>query len=147
MIKNLKLILLIMLFVIGLAFIRLYENTWFYDPFLDYFRGDYQNSSFPEFESIPLFLNLTFRYFLNTLLSLGLIYVVFKNKEFLKVALFLYLIFFVVLITVFFMIVKFTDSGYNFMLFYLRRFLIQPLFLLLFIPAFYFQKKSKLQEK
>ncbi|MFY7758816.1 MAG: exosortase F system-associated membrane protein, partial [Flavobacterium stagni] len=28
-------------------------------------------------------------------------------------------------------------------LFYLRRFLIQPLFLLLFVPAFYYQKRIK----
>ncbi len=140
--KNLKLIVFALLCIIGFALIRWYESAWFYDPFLAYFKGDYQQHSFPEFDSSRLFLNLIFRYLLNTILSLGLIYVLFKNTEFLKVASVLYLIFFVVLMSGFFIIIQFADNTYNFMLFYLRRFLIQPLFLLLFIPAFYFQKKN-----
>src|SRR5690606_42055667 len=84
-------------FIIGFILIRMYENSWFYDPFLVYFKGSYQNTSFPDFESFRLFFNLFLRYFLNTLLSLGIIYVMFKNKEFLKVASVLYAVFFVVL--------------------------------------------------
>ncbi|MFA5556859.1 MAG: exosortase F system-associated protein [Flavobacteriaceae bacterium] len=131
-------------FIIGFILIRMYENSWFYDPFLVYFKGSYQNTSFPDFESFRLFFNLFLRYFLNTLLSLGIIYVMFKNKEFLKVASVLYAVFFVVLIAGFFMIVRFTES--DFFLFYIRKFLIQPLFLLLFLPAFYFQTKNNNQE-
>lgn len=136
--KKLKTLLIIFPFIIGFVLIRLFENDWFYDPFLDYFKGAYQSEVFPEFESFKLFFNLFLRYFLNTILSLGIIYVLFRNKEFLKVALFLYALFFILLIAAFFYIVNYTDN--NFILFYVRRFLIQPLFLLLFVPAFYFQK-------
>lgn len=141
--KTIRIILLLIPFVVGFSLIRFYENTWFYDPFLKYFKGNYQENPFPEFENIRLFLNYFFRYFLNTLLSLGIIFAIFKNKEFLKIAGFLYLIFFITLISVFFYVINYTDSSYNFMVFYIRKFLIQPLFLLLFLPAFYVQLKSQ----
>ncbi len=129
--------------VIGLVLVRMYESIWFYDPFLAYFKGSYKENPFPDFNGIQLFFNLGFRYILNTTFSLGIIFLLFKNKEFIKVASFLYLIFFVILISGFFYIVNYTDSSYNFILFYIRRFLIQPLFLLLFLPAFYLQLKSQ----
>lgn len=141
--KGLKKIIFIVPFVLGLILVRMYENTWFYDPFLAYFKGSYKENPFPDFNGIQLFFNLGFRYVLNTVLSLGIIFILFKNKEFLKIASFLYLMFFVILISGFFYIVNYTDSGYNFALFYIRRFLIQPLFLLLFLPAFYLQLKSQ----
>lgn len=138
--QKLKPVLFTIPFIIGFVLIRTYESSWFYDPFLIYFKGSYQNAPFPDFESFRLFFNLFLRYFLNTLLSLGIIYVMFKNKEFLKVASVLYTVFFVALIVGFFIIVRFTES--DFFLFYIRKFLIQPLFLLLFLPAFYFQTKN-----
>ena len=136
--KQLKPFLIILPFIIGFAIIRLFESEWFYDPFLSYFKGAYQSQAFPEFDGVKLFFNLFLRYLLNTSLSLGIIYVLFRDKEFLKVASFLYVIFFVLLIIAFFYIVNYSDN--SFVLFYIRRFLIQPLFLLLFVPAFYFQK-------
>lgn len=136
-------IIYIIPFIAGLVLVRMYEDAWFYDPFLNYFRGAYQNNPLPEIEEVRLFLSLMFRYCLNAFFSLGIIFFLFRNKEFLKVAGFLYLVFFVILISLFFYIVNYTDNNHNFALFYIRRFLIQPLFLLLFLPAFYFQLKSK----
>lgn len=139
--KAIRIILLLLPFVVGFALIRFYENILFYDPFLSYFKGDYQENPFPEFEGFRLFLNYFFRYALNTLLSLGIIYVIFRNKEFIKVSSILYLIFFIVLILALFVIVNYSENDFS--LFYVRKFLIQPLFLLLFLPGFYFQLKSK----
>ena len=139
--KAIRIILLLLPFVIGLVLIRFYEEFLFYDPFLSYFKENYQENLFPEFESFRLFLNYFFRYGLNSLLSLGIIYIVFRNKNFLKISLILYFIFFVILIVALFLIVQFTEN--DFLLFYVRKFLIQPLFLLLFLPGFYFQMKSQ----
>lgn len=144
MVKKIKPILFSIPFIILLAMVRMYEETWFYDPFLSYFKSDYQSLPFPEFESGKLFISLTFRYILNTLFSLAIIYVLFRNLEHIKVASFLYLFFYLILIGIFFYIINFLDKS-NFVLFYTRRFLIQPLFLLLFLPGFYFQ--SKLTDK
>ncbi len=139
--KAIRILFLLLPFVIGFALIRFYENTLFYDPFLNYFKGDYQENPFPEFERFRLFLNYFFRYALNTLLSLGIIYVIFRNKEFIKVSSILYLLFFVVLILALFAVINYSENAFS--LFYIRKFLIQPLFLLLFLPGFYFQIKSK----
>jgi exosortase F-associated protein len=127
--------------VLALAFIRFFEEKLFYDPFLNYFKNDYLNLPFPDFNGIRLFLSLLFRYVLNTSLSIAVIYFLFKDVSIAKFTSVLYLLLFFILIGLFFGIVLFFDEDSNFILFYVRRFIIQPLFLLLFIPAFYFQKK------
>ena len=136
-------ILLAMLLVLLLALIRAYEDVLFYDPFLNYFKADYHNLPLPEVENISLFFGLFFRYFLNTVFSLGIIYVLFKDVEAVKFASILYLAFFIILVVVFFFVLSFLGEANKMGLFYIRRFLIQPIFLLLFLPAFYYQKQNK----
>lgn len=134
--------LLVGICLVAMILIRLYETQLFYDPFLDYFKNDYLNLPFPEFDNFSLLLNLILRYFFNTFFSLVIIFLLFKDFQLTKFAAFLYFFFFIVLIFLFFGILSFFDEQSNFLLFYVRRFLIQPLFLVLFIPAFYFQKKQ-----
>jgi len=141
--KNKKKIFWVTLFVLFLALIRLFEKQLFYDPFLDFFKGEFQNAQLPQYDSLPLFFGLVFRYFLNSALSVAVIYVVFKDLSLTKFTSVLYLIFFVILIVLFFGILKFSDQPDYMFLFYVRRFLIQPLFLVLFLPAFYYQKKNQ----
>lgn len=122
--------------------VRFNENILFYDPFLAYFKGDFNNQPLPEFDVFKLILNLLFRYGLNMLISLGLIYVIFKDWMMIQFSFFLYLIAFAVLLLSFFLVIYFYGAENNFLLFNIRRFLIQPIFVLLFIPAFYFQKQN-----
>jgi exosortase F-associated protein len=136
-------IALALVFVMALAFIRAYEDNLFYDPFLDYFKGDYHNSPVPVVDNIQLFIGLFFRYFLNTALSLAIIYVLFKDTDAIKFASILYLLFFVILMGAFFFILLKNGEPNKMGLFYVRRFLIQPIFLLLFLPAFYYQKQKQ----
>lgn len=143
LLQNKVAFLLIVSCLIGLIAIRGYEEYWFYDPFLVYFKNDYLNLPFPEFDGIKLFLSLTFRFFLNTFFSLLILYLLFKDLEILKFLSLLYTISFVLLTSIFFIIVLFWDESSNFLLFYIRRFLIQPLFLLLVVPAIYFQKRAQ----
>jgi len=135
-------IALAILFIVFLALIRAYEDSLFYDPFLNYFKADYYNLPLPETDAIRLFFGLFFRYFLNTLLSLAIIYVLFKDIEAVKFASILYVVFFIILIVAFFLVLSFFGEANKMILFYIRRFLIQPIFLLLFIPAFYYQKQK-----
>lgn len=126
--------------ILLLAIIRNYESQIFYDPFLLFFKGNYQNQPLPEFDSYKLFANFFFRYFLNTAISLGILYMIFKKREIITISSFLYLVFFILLIALFFLAVTFYKD--NFVIFYIRRFIIQPIFLLLFVPGFYFQKEQ-----
>jgi exosortase F-associated protein len=131
-----------LLLVLVLASIRSYETSLFYDPFLDFFKREYANLPIPKFDSLDLFWSLLFRYSLNTLVSLTIIFTVFNQFELVKFSAILYFIFFIILISAFFIILCFYGQDNNFLLFYVRRFLIQPLFVVLFIPAFYYQKQN-----
>lgn len=123
-----------------LVVVRAFERQLFYDPFLVYFEGDYMKFPLPEFDGLQLFFGMTFRFFLNTIFSLGILYSLFKDKEMISFVSVLYLFLFVILIVAFFFILYFFKNEENLLLFYVRRFLIQPLFLILFVPAFYYQK-------
>lgn len=136
-------IALTLLSVFALVLIRAYEDVLFYDPFLDYFKADYYNLPIPEIENLQLFFGLLFRYFLNTAFSLAIIYVLFKDIDAVKFASILYAIFFAILIAAFFYILINNGESYKMGLFYIRRFIIQPIFLLLFLPAFYYQKQKQ----
>lgn len=122
--------------------VRFYENILFYDPFLDYFKSDFNNLPLPEFDTFKLILNLLFRYSLNMGISLGLIYVIFKDSMMIRFSVLLYSIAFVLLLITMFLVIHIYGSENNLLLFYVRRFLIQPIFVLLFIPGFYFQKRN-----
>jgi len=123
-----------------LVMVRFYEQDLFYDPLLPFFKTE--NKVLPEYDSLKLFFNLAFRYMLNTLLSLGILWLAFKDKNILMLSAILYLVFFVVLMTVLSIALN-AESPNLLLIFYVRRFLIQALFLILFLPAFYYQKRMK----
>lgn len=123
-----------------LAIVRAFESQ-FYDPFLGYFKGEYLKKPFPDYNSLKLFFSLFLRYALNSVISLAIILVLFNDFKLTKFASILYAFFFLILIIAFFAILNLSDYGNNFLLFYVRRFLIQPLFVLLFVPAFYYQNQ------
>ncbi len=129
--------------VIGFAIIRTFERKLFYDPFLKYFEADFNSSPYPVVQNLRLFWSLFLRYFLNTVLSLWLIYALFKDRDILKFSLIVYIFFLVLLLSSFYIILNFFPDG-AWLLFYVRRFIIQPIFVLLFIPGFYYQlQKTK----
>lgn len=134
-------IIITILVVLCLGIVRAFENKLFYDPFLVYFESDFKGLPFPQVDNLKLFTGLLFRYALNTVLSLVLIYTLFRDQEIFKFSAFLYLFFLVLLLTAFFIILEFFPNA-NWLLFYVRRFIIQPIFVLLFVPAFYYQKQN-----
>jgi exosortase F-associated protein len=138
--KPLKIVFLFLL-VLLLACVRGLENQLFYDPFLDYFKDNFETLRLPNFDGWQLFLGLFLRYSLNTILSLGIIYVIFREIELVKFAAILYVFFFAILILAFFSLIYFYEKPNNLLLFYIRRFIIQPIFLLLFVPGFYYQRR------
>ena len=136
-------VLQFLFFVVLLVLVRAFENDLFYDPFLDFFKKDFAKLRLPSFNSTQLFLGLFFRYTLNTAISLGIIYVLFKDVTMVKFAFALYYFFFMILMAAFFYIIYYANENSNWILFYVRRFLIQPIFVLLFVPGFYYQKQNK----
>jgi exosortase F-associated protein len=140
--KNKTSLLFVGVSFLGLILVRLYEGALFYDPFLNFFKSEFQGELLPNYDGFKLFLNLSWRYFLNTIFSIVIISQFFRERKNVIFVSWVYLLLFVVLSAIFFGLLYYQTSNYL-VLFYVRRFLIQPLFLVLFIPALYYQKISK----
>ena len=133
-------ILLIVLLFLMLIAVRAFVQPYFYDPLIDYFKNDYLHSAIPQIDLAHFFFNLFYRYILNTVLSLAIIYLVYTNLKVLKFSIKFYIVAFIVLSIILIILLKFDlNQGYR-LVFYVRRFLIHPVFLLLLLPAFYYQK-------
>ena len=134
-------ILLVILGIFGLIGVRMVEESLFYDPFLNYFHAADKNAQFPDFEWAKLIINYIFRFSLNLILSAFVVHLVFKNKEWTMQAVVLMLLVFAITFPIYLYCIhtKF-EIGYLFS-FYMRRFVIQPLTLLLIIPLFYYRKQ------
>lgn len=137
--KSVRILLIVVLFLM-LILIRAVLQPYFYDPLLDYFKHDYLYTTIPELNFGAYFLNIFYRYFLNTIISLAIIYLVFKDVKALYFSVKFYLLAFVVLSLMLFVLLKFNVTQNYLLTFYVRRFLIQPMFVFILLPAFYYQK-------
>lgn len=134
-----KMVGLLVLFGL-LILIRAFENELFYDPYLTFFKNDYLYIDNPRREVFKLTLFTALRYFLNSLFSLGIIFIFFNDRSMVKFSAFIYVVAFFVLLPVFLYFVINPKQEDYYVFFNLRRFLIQPLLLLLLLPAFYYHK-------
>lgn len=132
-------ILLLVLFGF-LILIRAFENELFYDPYLAFFKNDYLHIDSPRREIFKLTMFTILRYVLNSGISLGIIYLFFKDKSIVRFSTFIYAIALLVLILPFLYFVIHPKQEDYYIFFNIRRFLIQPLVLLLLVPAFYYYK-------
>ncbi|MBS3994101.1 MAG: exosortase F system-associated protein [Bacteroidetes bacterium] len=142
MLKGFRIGLIVLLigFLIGM---RSIADNFFYDPLVKFFKGEYLYNSLPEFNYVKLFLNVFLRYFLNSIISLAIMYLIFLKKDIVVFSAFIYLfgfLFFAMLYYV--LLVNYINEQYL-ILFYVRRILIQPMLILLLIPAFYYFKKTE----
>ena len=137
--KKYRILIILLLFFV-LVLVRAFQQQLFYDPFIEYFKNDYLYNPMPDFSGFHLLISLIFRYGLNTAISLLIIYVAFQNKSFVKFAAKFYVLAFVILSITFFIILKGEMANAYLFAFYIRRFLIHPLFVLLLLPAFYYKQ-------
>lgn len=139
--RPIRIIIIFILF--GLLFlVRAYEMDLFYDPLILYFQNDYLYKTIPEINNWHLAVDMLFRYSINSLVTLGIIYMIFRKKKYVKFAGFTMMTAFMIMIVVFSVLLRTKfESGYLFP-FYIRRFIVHPLFLLILLPAFYYHKRS-----
>tara|TARA_R110000868_G_scaffold329589_4_gene590393 strand:+ start:818 stop:1246 length:429 start_codon:yes stop_codon:yes gene_type:complete len=137
--KTFKYSLLFILFGL-LVLIRFFESELFYDPYLMFFENDYLYMDSPRREVLKVTAFTTIRYLLNTLISLGILFVFFKDKSIIKFSTLIYIVgyFMLILIYLYFVVNPKQEDYYLF--FNIRRFLIQPIILILLLPAFYYHK-------
>ena len=135
-------ILIIFLLVGLLALVRWYEYSFFYDPFMYFFEQKYQPGVSIHFPAY-MFLNVFWRFLINTLISLLMLYVTFKSKGIIKFSALIYLAFFVVLFPLFIYLMNHVQPDDYLAAFYVRRFLAHPVLVLLLLPAFYYYRLQK----
>lgn len=133
--------LLVIAGICGLISVRMLEDRIFYDPFLEYFHEANKNIPFPQFEWGKLIVGHLFRFILNLGFSCLIIQCLFKNRQWTAQGALLITIIFVITFPIYlYCINNRFDIGYLFS-FYMRRFVIQPLALLLIVPMFYYRKQ------
>lgn len=134
--------LLVSFFTLCLVGVRYSENILFYDPFLQYFKGDGRH--FPNFEWGKLIMSHLFRFLLNLGFSLGVIHFIFLNKKWTLQAGIIIGFSFLIFLPAY-LYCLYTQFEYGELLaFYLRRMVIQPILILILIPIFYYLKQRKI---
>lgn len=123
-----------------LVLIRVFEDELFYDPYLSFFKSDYLQIDSPNREVLKLTLYTTLRYVLNSVISLGIIFLLFRDRSIVTFSVLIYVIAYVILLAFFLYFVIHPRQEDYYLFFFFRRFLIQPIFLLLLVPAFYYHK-------
>lgn len=136
--KYIKFILIVVL-VLLLFLVRANEAI-FQDPFVAYFKLDYLTSERPDYSFGQLLLSHSIRYDINAIISLSILYVLFKDRDIIKFSLLCYIIAFLVLFPLYYYLLKDLNITNYQTAFYVRRFLIQPLLLLVLVPAFFYHK-------
>jgi exosortase F-associated protein len=137
--------------LIGLLFVALiavrYFESFFYDPLQTYFEYNYLHHSLPEINKAKLFLHIFIRYTLNSFISILIIWVAFQKKSYLSFTAYFYTVAFLLLIITFWVTLSTHFKNYYLFGFYVRRFLIHPIFVLLLLPAFYYQRRMSARSK
>ena len=132
---------LVIIGICGLISVRILEDKLFYDPFLGYFHEADKSMIFPSFEWGQLILGYVFRFILNLLFSCLIIHFLFKDKTWTMQGGILIMIIFLITFPIYlYCIYNKFEIGYIFS-FYMRRFVIQPLAILLIVPMFYYRKQ------
>lgn len=140
--KILKYTILVVLFIALIA-IRTFEDVLFYDPYLTFFKNDFLYIDSPRREVAKLVFYTSLRFVLNTLTSLGILYVIFKDKNIIKFSALTYVLAYVLLLVPFLYFVINPKQEDYYLFFNVRRFLIQPIGLMLLLPAFYYYKFNR----
>ncbi len=134
------------IFIVLMVCVRIFEVELFHDPLYYYFHSNFQLYDLPNLSNWKIVAGTSLRYLFNMVLSLWIIWFLYKKKSFIDAALWVYLFAYVVLMITFLFLLEANSDFMKMALFYVRRFLTQPILLLVLVAGFYFlkAKESKL---
>lgn len=126
-----------------LIMVRKFEEDLFYDPLLLFFQSDFHQLKFPDIQIAKHLWSTSLRYFLNSMISLGIIHLIFQDIKITKFSAQILLSFFFLFTLLYFYFIQ-TEFQQAFTAgFYVRRFLLQPVLLLVLVPAIWYYKKNQ----
>ncbi len=135
----------IVLLIILLVGVRFFETTLFAEPLYDYFHTDYQILAIPSGKAGVILAVTALRYFVNTVLSLGILWFIYKKRTFIIASLWVYLFAFVILLITMAVCLFIEGDSAKMILFYARRFLIHPILLFILVAGFYYLRNKELR--
>lgn len=138
MVKSFRIIGVLSLLIL-LVLVKVFESSIFYDPLITYFKNDYLYQQVPVLEVGDLMFFYSIRFWMNTLLSISILKLIFINKDYWKDVLPLYLIGYLVMLGLLYILLQ-SQANYL-VLFYVRRFIIHPIFLLLLVVYYYLESR------
>jgi len=119
--------------------VRIFETQLFYDPLLAFFR-DSNHEGLPKIDQFKLYSNVFFRYMINLLLIVLFVKLIFLNQSYVKFTIIIGVITLLILLPIYgYMLNNQLNFG-EMIFFYIRRFLIQPMLLIILVPCFYYQE-------
>ncbi|HPF11048.1 MAG TPA: exosortase F system-associated protein [Flavobacteriaceae bacterium] len=133
----------ILLLVGVLVLVRAYAPVLFYDPLILFFKSAYATQPLLELDFWGLLWSVSLRFWLNSSISLVILWLWFQKRDVVRFSLLLYGLAFVLLLLAFVVLLQTSEAGGMQPLFYVRRFLIHPILLLLLVPGFYFYGSNK----
>ena len=139
---NSSLRILFIVVLLGLLVVlRMFAADWFYDPLEAFFKGQYQGQPLPEIAAAKLLAVMALRFWITAAITVGVIHLWFDNRSKTRLSLLVLAVAFVLFFIAFWVLIVLKQPPLE-GLFYIRRFLIQPLILILLIPAFYYEMSN-----
>ena len=131
------------LLLLLLVLIRFYEKRFFNDGLIDFFQHDYLTRDLPHLSLWQIIVTDSLRYWLQSVISIGILYLYFSRKELIEFLSFVYVLVYITAVAVLVYLLNNYESGQYIALFYVRRVLIQPVLLFIMFPALLYQQKRK----
>lgn len=119
--------------------VRVFETQIFYDPLLAFFK-DSNHGALPPFDQFKLYTNVFFRYMINLLLIVLFVKLIFWKQSYVKFTIIVGIITLLILLPIYGYMLNNNLNFGEMIFFYVRRFLIQPMLLIILIPGFYYQE-------
>ena len=121
--------------------IRFFEKSYFDDGLICFFQHDYLTEPLPKFLIFKIIWIDSIRFWLNTAISIMILSLYFNRSGLLNFLLLIFTAGYFISMLVFYLSIESYQAGHYLILFYSRRFLIQPLLLLLLAPALWYQER------
>lgn len=126
----------------GLVCVYVLQNQLFYNPFYTY-QFNPLNPEAPEIDTVRFWFSKIFRFILNDGFALLVIWGLFGSKKYMRFAMYVFLFGFLILLPTYIILVTNfyiqTQAFQN----HLHRLVLNPVLMMLLIPAFYYQKSLK----
>lgn len=123
--------------LIVLIMVYLFQKDWFYSGF---YETGAASDKVPDFDPLKFFVSKYLRFMINDTMALGILWALFYEKKYMNFAFVVFLVEAMVLMPFYITgVIWFWDS-LRWFLGHLHRLVVNPFFMMLLIPAFYYQK-------